>query len=654
MDQRKSAAQALQKTVAALLQQAKERAKTNKDWAQDEGSRVVGRVPIGKFAAAFASASATFKSATSSIGGEERKISSLREMGFSAIAARHALKRCGGRLADACDWLIQPGNADEILAAEWQEHQASPLWPGCLARVYDVRGSSSDLNGAVVTLQLFDEGSQRWMVVMSDGAAKAILPRNLHFLASSDVPSGAKAMVASGPSVSSRPDEDETVASLGLAQQKNRVELVEGFTQLEIEAKLLQLTGDACGEEMSQVLLALSGEELVEALACICSGDSSSEQPSDAGPAEPTAAKLSRDCPTEDVPPITNGVPVATGSAYQSSSDESAASLDDADMTMYIQPPPRASAVHGAPGSSDVSIDGAGSGDGHAAAAAAAERERDQTLRLEELERREAELLESQARARADSEAKEEKIRQLEARCTAFESTQANSPGTESSIPRSPSSGEDALLKERLELQKLQEQVEVAAKELNLQREKLAKTAEERKFRLLEGESEQMRINTALLEEKAHLDRRRKSVLLLQQSALAQSQTLTSDPCIEMTLDASPDSSGESSEDEVWDLDWNSLEASPKAADDAAEEADASVIRRLDELASAEPCAADEDPEATEATPSVQVEGDGVDATLYAPVEVASSAEEVDTLSKLCQDEASALEIHACLAAGGA
>lgn len=133
---------------------------------------------------------------------------------------------------------------------------------------------------------------------------------------------------------------------------------------------------------------------------------------------------------------------------------------------------------------------------------------------------------------------------------------------------------------------KLRARAEQLARDFEEQQEAMKQTAQERELRLLEEESVQRRLGRVLQEEQSRLDQQRRSVLLLQKSLLDSSMLQPQDLCVQMRLDdtqcaaetlhpehvainctaapvrssahdlAEPD---DEEEDEVWDLDWNSV-----------------------------------------------------------------------------------------------
>merc|ERR1719215_1725809 len=94
---------------------------------------------------------------------DQKKLARLCSLGFSTAVVKHALWRCGGRTEEAGLWLLDPANADERLAAEFQAAQVSPLQPGGTAQICGLRGAAF-LNGVIVTLLYFDTQSERWTV----------------------------------------------------------------------------------------------------------------------------------------------------------------------------------------------------------------------------------------------------------------------------------------------------------------------------------------------------------------------------------------------------------------------------------------------------------------------------------------------------------
>jgi len=198
---------------------------------------------------------------------------------------------------------------------------------------------------------------------------------------------------------------------------------------------------------------------------------------------------------------------------------------------------------------------------------------------------------------RLEAADKEAHYKSLEEKCRALESQlEQQAKAREQSAARSlseaaASMAQEDLEKERAELKRLQVAALAAEQSLEEQRVKLAAAAEERELRLLEEESEKMR---EIEEAKERLEIQRKSVLMLQRSLSLRSDPVGSQSSspIKMNKDRgqsmnfvshsprerdgeayenSEDSEEEDGdvdvEDEMWDLDWNSV--NQKAAEEA-------------------------------------------------------------------------------------
>jgi len=199
-----------------------------------------------------------------------------------------------------------------------------------------------------------------------------------------------------------------------------------------------------------------------------------------------------------------------------------------------------------------------------------------QSKRAEALEAREAALREAEEaleRRKADREAKEK----------GGDPPSDEAPSVPVRVPfvqeeASPAASPSAALEaERAELQRLREEIDEAAKDLEARQLAAKKAAEERELQFLEEESEQMRLASLLKEEEARLAMQRRSLGMLQQAMLkggAESRPEGSGGYVELSMNdsgvedghadapAAAQSTGEGVEkedDEVWDLDWSAV-----------------------------------------------------------------------------------------------
>lgn len=141
-----------------------------------------------------------------------------------------------------------------------------------------------------------------------------------------------------------------------------------------------------------------------------------------------------------------------------------------------------------------------------------------------------------------------------------------------------------ALEEERAELQRLREEVETAAKEMEVQQQAAKQRAEERELQFLEEESVQMQMASTLKEEEARLEMQRRSLGMLQQALFKGATASAQNGYMEHSLNdedaqehreqgpgqaagAGKVSLADDSEgDEVWDLDWSAVSAAQKAS----------------------------------------------------------------------------------------
>lgn len=585
--------QFLQRKVSGLLQRAKETAKKveetakqkadwaqevarqKKGWAQEEGTKVLGRarevsaISSEKMSAAWNEFTGT-SSSSSVPRSHDAKVASLCEMGFSEVAAKHGLRQCGGQVEDACLWLSQPENADELLAIEVQAKQVPALRAGSLARIHSVSGPWAHLNGTLVTLCSYSEDTERWTVLSADGAARALRARNLELLMQRQGAAATPARVEPQASAAAADGRRPARSSAPVSELQPRAlaEAMHGLTDAELRERLAQMAGGNSGDVFA-ALEALSGDDLMEAVASMCC-ESESNAPAAASPpaaatAEATAGSLPSPPPPARATESSAAVlpsPDAVAAAVQASC--AAAPPPSSDFA----PPPRL------PAATQAAVE--------APRKAPPARLREsspelvlQKQRLVELEMRESELLQMQVELKKEAEAKDQLVRQLQDKCAAFEAAlQEQEHQRNEAFDDKSASAREELDKERLELKALQEQVTAAATELAAQKDELARASEERELRLLEEESEQLHVGNALREESERLGQQRRSVHLLKQALLGQASmsrrasempagephelALDDTDCSEDRPTAGADSDAE---DQVWDLDWSAVQA---------------------------------------------------------------------------------------------
>ena len=209
--------------------------------------------------------------------------------------------------------------------------------------------------------------------------------------------------------------------------------------------------------------------------------------------------------------------------------------------------------------------------------------------RLELEEARLQSLAEAQSKRAEELQAREEALRQaverLEKRRAEVDAAQAEQKEPVVRIPfvlpddMSPAT--KAVEAEREELQRLREEVEAAAKEMEVRQQAAKHRAEERELQLLEEESAQIQMASTLKEEEARLDMQRRSLGMLQQAlfkgateakpAGLMEHSLNDEDTHEESQNAeaatSAQSAGEATHpddaseagDEVWDLDWSAV-----------------------------------------------------------------------------------------------
>lgn len=572
--------QFLQRKVSGLLQRAKETAKKveetakqkadwaqeiarqKKGWAQEEGTKVLGRarevsaISSEKLSAAWNEFTGT-SSSSSVPRSHDAKVASLCEMGFSEVAAKHGLRHCGGQVEDASLWLSQPENADELLAIELQAKQVPALRAGSLARIHSVSGPWAHLNGALVTLCSYSEDTERWTVLSADGAARALRTRNLELLMQRQGAAATPARVEPQASATAADGRRPARSSAPVSELQPRVlaEAMHGLTDAELRERLAQMAGGNPGDVFA-ALEALSGDDLMEAVASMCCESESNAvavaSPPAAATAEATAGSLPSPPPPARATESSAAVlpsPDAVAAAVQASCARLPAATQAA-----VEAPRKAPAARLRESSPELEP---------------------QKQRLAELESRESELLQMQAELKKEAEAKDQLVRQLQDKCAAFEAAlQEQEHQRNEAFDDKSASARQELDKERLELKALQEQVTAAATELAAQKDELARASEERELRLLEEESEQLHVGNALREESERLGQQRRSVHLLKQALLGQASmsrrasempagephelALDDTDCSEDRPTAGADSDAE---DQVWDLDWSAVQA---------------------------------------------------------------------------------------------
>lgn len=210
----------------------------------------------------------------------------------------------------------------------------------------------------------------------------------------------------------------------------------------------------------------------------------------------------------------------------------------------------------------------------------------------------EVQLLEEQRRWKAEAEANAQQIKELEQRVAVSEQMEQARAKTERQSREAALTEAEGLQRQREELEQLQARTQLAARELERQSEFAKQAAHDRELRMLEEESEQLRMSSALREEQSRLDQQRRHVLLLQRTLTEHANP--DDLCVQMQMDdsgcveeeevqtdgpcggagdsqvtlAEADTSGEilvalpsEESNEVWDLDWNALAHRPPEPD---------------------------------------------------------------------------------------
>ncbi|CAE7244237.1 unnamed protein product [Symbiodinium sp. CCMP2592] len=212
---------------------------------------------------------------------------------------------------------------------------------------------------------------------------------------------------------------------------------------------------------------------------------------------------------------------------------------------------------------------------------------------LEQEEARLKSLAEAQAKKAEELEAREAALHQAESElerkrfCERSERSEQPEAALPMRVPfvvqkesvEQPSPTSTALEAERVDLQRLREEVEAAAKDLELRQQAAQRSAEERELQLLEEESAQMKLASSLKDEEARLHLQRRSLGMLQQAILKAADRPSPGGYVEHTMnDGEADGPdvlevdrargdeaeratlhGDTDDDEVWDLDWSAV-----------------------------------------------------------------------------------------------
>ncbi|CAE8632283.1 unnamed protein product [Polarella glacialis] len=569
--------------MTSVLRLAKDRAneglgkvKEMKERAQERAHRfTIGSGPAAGAGQLFGSGSPV-----SSV--DHKKVERLIALGFTAAAARHALRICGGRLNEAGVWLLDASNTDEILAAEVAAQEASPLCSGGTARVAGLRGAA-DLNGAIVTLHTWDADSERWVVSLPDGSIKAIRARNLDPVSCHPVGKGGAA--ASQETAFSPPSRAQGAQGVQGAQ----VSSGSGKTKADDDAETAAV--------IAAVLAAEEAEEAASASKQRASATASGGKPAGAAPERPSRddvdleelRTLARDMASSNGQPLDEEVLFALDAAdllqlvdslSLSPKDRDADEAKGSSEVKPSKPSPSSSSSRRPDGERRPScrpmddLEAASASSTTAAAESETRTARgvvdadriaeEQRLKeaetryalLEEAQRNRARELEAREASLLEAERKlEEKRAEVSQRRGALatppdevEDTlrQAASPSEPDfseapSTPTSPAAAsmEAELDAQREELRRLGAEVEAAARALEERQAASQLASEERELRLLEEESAQLRMASTLQEEEARLTRQRRSLGMLQQALFkgAREEKLSRDGTVELSLD---------------------------------------------------------------------------------------------------------------------
>merc|ERR1719201_141817 len=355
---------------------------------------------------------------------EDEKVKSLCVLGFSLPVARHALRRGGGSVDEACNWLLDEANGDERLAAEMA--QVEPFTPGSLARISGLRGAT-ELNGMPVVLQVWDEASQRWVVQMPDGSAKSIRQRNLDRLDDQAAAIAAAEMENALLGPSGRDTQHPVQKPIDISQVRRISDAQQQEASLREQVR--EMLGIDIQTEEAIALEALSVSELMEVIDSLGEANATAisskvpcKEPQDlhssccaaADPAEADAdrirlaAELGTCAAAEPVPSPTAIASAASDVAAASSTSELASSAEEVD----------AEAERLASRTREAKRQEAELAEFEKKLKDSAERmallEAQQQAQQEAIDAREAELVKSQARLRSETEHEAQQMQQLE------------------------------------------------------------------------------------------------------------------------------------------------------------------------------------------------------------------------------------------------
>jgi len=522
---------------------------------------------------------------------EDEKVKSLCALGFSPLAARHALRRCAGSVDAAAIWLLDEGNTDERLAAEVAGAQAvGPFTPGSLARVSGLRGATH-LNGVPVVVQGWDQEAQRWLVQMPDGSAKSIRERNLDKL-------------------------DDQAAALAAAEMENallgaggrdtqvgrRNDVPEGMEReaSSMRAQLIDVLGYKVGSEEANVLEAFSVGELVEmvenmsrqvAPSAGTTANKVAEAPEDmdsscCGAADPDEAAAER-------------ARVAAEAAQRAAEVEAAcsSSATAACSSATVAPVASGTMLPRAQGDADPKADELAA-PSREAKSQAAEPEK-AAVSVAETPLAPSRETNSQVAEPAGPAADELEARSREANSQAAELAELEKRLHESAERMAAWEVQQKLQQDAIDAREAN--AASAEQELERRQEVARLAAENRELQLLEEAEEQRRVGEALKEEQERLEQQRRAVQLLQQSLIQSSvpdtRPGTEGACIEMSLDDSSCAVTEMAAPEALDLSGDLADsqaavvfkpprrssASSRSRSDAAEEGNGEAVTSLEE-----------------------------------------------------------------------